>query len=370
MALIIVPVLIAIGVDRLALPRLQQEGPSTTPNGIIRRNWNWWCGPRPLLIIIALGAMTWIGTHQLDPYRPLTGSHPASRSPAECQAARGGRGVAASGNGCSSIRSTASPRSTSWLRRSNVPIQFKLTSDTMMDSFFVPALAGQIYTMPGMQTVLHAVINKPGTYRGLFGQLQRHGLHRHALPVPGHEPGRTSTVGWPRSAPAGGDLDARPIDNLRQPSRDEPVHYYARYDADLYHRILNRCVDPGQTCMSQMMAMDAACQRCRKAMRTMPSPRRPMHAHRPRTTRRRTDQFLSRFKPCLHRSAIWNFLFGRLSLDSLPLHNTIVVCTFVRGRRGSARGRARRHHWSSASGATCGASGSPAWTTRSWASCT
>src|SRR3546814_2592020 len=36
----------------------------------------------------------------------------------------------------------------------------------MMDSFFVPALAGQIYTMPGMQTQLHAVINKPGVYKG------------------------------------------------------------------------------------------------------------------------------------------------------------------------------------------------------------
>src|SRR3546814_11950593 len=48
----------------------------------------------------------------------------------------------------------------------NRPIRFRLTSSTMMDSFFVPALAGQIYTMPGMQTQLHAVINKPGVYKG------------------------------------------------------------------------------------------------------------------------------------------------------------------------------------------------------------
>ena len=35
-----------------------------------------------------------------------------------------------------------------------------------MNSFYVPALAGQIYAMPGMETKLHAVINKPGDYEG------------------------------------------------------------------------------------------------------------------------------------------------------------------------------------------------------------
>ena len=35
-----------------------------------------------------------------------------------------------------------------------------------MNSFFIPALAGQIYAMPGMETELHAVINRPGDYDG------------------------------------------------------------------------------------------------------------------------------------------------------------------------------------------------------------
>jgi len=45
----------------------------------------------------------------------------------------------------------------------DVPIQFKITGSTVMNSFFIPALAGQIYAMPGMQTQLHAVINKPAS---------------------------------------------------------------------------------------------------------------------------------------------------------------------------------------------------------------
>ena len=56
---------------------------------------------------------------------------------------------------------------------------------------------------------------------------------------------------------AGGDLDLAAYNELRQSSRDEPVHYYARFDADLYHRVLNLCVEPGQVCKSQLMAADA-----------------------------------------------------------------------------------------------------------------
>src|SRR3546814_13344764 len=50
----------------------------------------------------------------------------------------------------------------------------------------------------------------------------------------------------------GSDLDRKSYDHLQQPTRADPVRYYARFTPDLYSRILNRCVDPGQMCMSQM----------------------------------------------------------------------------------------------------------------------
>src|SRR3546814_14190438 len=46
------------------------------------------------------------------------------------------------------------------------PIQFRITASSVMNSFYIPALAGQIYAMPGMETMLHAVINRPGVYDG------------------------------------------------------------------------------------------------------------------------------------------------------------------------------------------------------------
>ena len=62
----------------------------------------------PLLIIIALGAMTWVSTHTLDPYRPLSRLGPNQPGAGRRQAARGRRSSRSTGNGCSSTRNTAS----------------------------------------------------------------------------------------------------------------------------------------------------------------------------------------------------------------------------------------------------------------------
>jgi cytochrome o ubiquinol oxidase subunit 2 len=119
----------------------------------------------PLLIIIALGAITWISTHTLDPYRPL-------------DRIDRGRAVASDvkplvvdvvaldwkwlfiypEQGIATVNEAAAPV--------DRPIRFNITASSVMNSFFIPAVAGQVYAMPGMQTQLHAVVNKAGTYEG------------------------------------------------------------------------------------------------------------------------------------------------------------------------------------------------------------
>jgi cytochrome o ubiquinol oxidase subunit 2 len=47
------------------------------------------------------------------------------------------------------------------------PLRFRMTSSTVMNTFYVPALAGMIYTMPGMETKLHAVFNQEGAFKGI-----------------------------------------------------------------------------------------------------------------------------------------------------------------------------------------------------------
>src|SRR6201996_2105180 len=105
----------------------------------------------PLLIIIALGALTWISTHTLDPYRPLrrldaTRPMPTDVKPLTIEV------VALDWKwlfiypeqGIAVVNDLAAPV--------DVPITFKITASTVMNSFFIPSLAGQIYAMPGMQT--------------------------------------------------------------------------------------------------------------------------------------------------------------------------------------------------------------------------
>ena len=120
----------------------------------------------PLMIIIALGALTWIGPHKLDPYRPLDRidaqrAVPADVKPLEVQV------VAMDWKwlffypeqGIATVNELAAPV--------DRPILFKLTATSTMNAFYVPDLAGMIYAMPGMQTELNAVINKPGVFKGM-----------------------------------------------------------------------------------------------------------------------------------------------------------------------------------------------------------
>jgi cytochrome o ubiquinol oxidase subunit 2 len=136
------------------------------------------------------------------------------------------------------------------------PIKFKLTGDTMMDSFFIPALVGQVYTMPGMQTILHGVINKPGEYKGFSANYSGTGFTDMRFTF--HGLGTQDFDAWVgKVRAAGGDLDFPAYEKLREPSRAAPVQYYAKYAPTLYDRILNMCVRPGEICRSEMMAADA-----------------------------------------------------------------------------------------------------------------
>lgn len=254
MCLIIVPVLIAIGVIAWRY-RATNKDAEYDPEWDHSTMFELVVWAAPLLIIIVLGAMTWIGTHQLDPYRSLT------RIDA-------GRAVAPDAQplevevvsldwkwlffypkyGIATVNELAAPV--------DMPVHFKLTSTAMMNSFFIPSLAGQVYTMPGMQTVLNAVINQPGDFDGFSSNYSGHGFTDMRFRFLGMSQQKFDQ--WVAKVRAdGGDLDTQAFDRLNQPSRAEPVHYYARFDADLYHRILNQCVDPGQMCMDKMMHIDA-----------------------------------------------------------------------------------------------------------------
>ena len=209
----------------------------------------------PLLIIIALGAVTWISTHTLDPYRPLRRID-AARVVGDDVKPLVVEVVALDWKwlfiypelGIATVNELAAPI--------DVPISFKITGSSVMNSFFIPALAGQIYAMPGMETKLHAVMNKAGVYDGFSANYSGAGFSNMRFKF--HGMTGADFDRWVQSAKAGGNtLGREAYLQLEKPSEREPVTRYADVAPDLYERILNRCVDTNKMCMNQVMAIDA-----------------------------------------------------------------------------------------------------------------
>ncbi|HEX8046391.1 ubiquinol oxidase subunit II [Rhizobium sp.] len=209
----------------------------------------------PLAIIIALGAVTWISTHQLDPYRPLDRIAADKPIPQDVKPLTV-EVVALDWKwlffypeyGIATVNEMAAPV--------DRPINFKITASTVMNSFFIPALAGQIYAMPGMETKLHAVINHPGEFEGLSANYSGAGFSHMRFKFHGFS--QADFDQWVDKAKSQGSALGRPeYLVLAKPSEREPVRYYNAVDKDLYEAILNMCADPSKMCMSEMMHIDA-----------------------------------------------------------------------------------------------------------------
>lgn len=205
----------------------------------------------PLMIIIALGAMTWVSTHKLDPYRPLDRIDaqtpvPVGMEPLTVEV------VALDWKwlfiypeqGIATVNELAAPV--------DRPIRFKITASTMMNSFFIPAMAGQIYAMAGMETKLHGVINEPGVYDGFSANYSGAGYSHMKFKF--HGLGESEFDAWVKqNKDSGTSLSRDAYLLLAEPSIDDPVQRFATVDPTLYDAILNRCVEEGKMCMKDMM---------------------------------------------------------------------------------------------------------------------
>ncbi len=209
----------------------------------------------PLLIIIALGALTWMGTHLLDPYRPLDRIAegepvPPKAKPVQVEV------VALDWKwlfiypqyGIATLNQVAAPV--------NQQVEFRITSSSVMNAFYIPAMAGMIYAMPGMETELHAVINKTGTFEGFSANYSGDGfagMHFHLTSLSAADFDK-----WVAKVKAdGGALDRNAYLDLERPSQNVTPKTFGTVDASLFKLAVNQCVEPGKMCHDEMMAIDA-----------------------------------------------------------------------------------------------------------------
>jgi cytochrome o ubiquinol oxidase subunit 2 len=188
----------------------------------------------PVLAIMLLGGVAWIGSHDLDPAKPLTSNTP----PLEVQVVSldwkwlfiyPSQGIA-------SVNQLVVP--------AGVPIHFSLTSASVMNAFFIPQLGSMIYTMNGMTTQLNLQADAPGTFRGLSSHFSGDGfadMHFDVLAVPAEQ-----FAGWIEATRnTGPTLDPGSYAALARQSKNTAPFTFRAADPELFQQIVTQKLPPG-----------------------------------------------------------------------------------------------------------------------------
>jgi len=181
----------------------------------------------PAIIILYLGILTWKSTHELDPYKPLE----SSVKPINVEV------VALDWKwlfiypdlGVASVNQLAFPVGT--------PVNFRITSDSVMNSFFIPELGGQIYAMAGMQTKLHLLTDHAGDYAGISANYSGKGfsdMKFRALAMSNAD--FDAWLKQVRNAPEALSMDV--YTGVARPSEKVAVRYFSTVDPKLFSNIV------------------------------------------------------------------------------------------------------------------------------------
>ena len=128
-----------------------------------------------------------------------------------------------------------------------------------MNAFYVPALAGMIYAMPGMETQLHAVMNLPGEYEGFSSNYSGAGFSGMRFRFHGLNAAGFDSLGRQTRAATATRLGRAEYLALAEPSEKVPPRALsARSIPTCSVAIVNRCVEEGRMCIDEMMSLDGA----------------------------------------------------------------------------------------------------------------
>jgi cytochrome o ubiquinol oxidase subunit II len=188
----------------------------------------------PLLVIMLLGGVAWIGSHDLDPAKPLESKTP----PLEIQ------GVSLDwkwlfvypNEGVAAVNQLVVP--------AGVPVHFSLTSASVMNAFFVAQLGSMIYTMNGMTTQLNLQADAPGTFHGISSHYSGDGfsdMHFDVRAVPPEQ-----FAAWiEETRNTGPTLDAASYAALAKQSMNTAPSTFRAVDPGLFHDIVTQKLPPG-----------------------------------------------------------------------------------------------------------------------------
>lgn len=194
----------------------------------------WW--GIPMVIIAILAVITWQTSHSLDPFKSLS----SEKQPVNIQV------VALQWkwlfiypeHDIATVNHVEFPEKT--------PVNFVITSDAPMNSFWIPSLGGQIYAMAGMSTKLHLMADTVGTYKGSSANISGEGFSDMRFTARS----RTSQgfEDWVQRTKQSSDkLSVDEYKKLSQKSRNNKIKYYSSVDNGLYDTIIMKYMAPAKT---------------------------------------------------------------------------------------------------------------------------
>ena len=181
----------------------------------------------PFAIVLALNIANWRSTTALDPYKPLAGSSPALVI--DVVSLNWKWLFIYPAQGIASINEVAIP--------AGAQVDFRITSDAAMNSFFIPQLGTQIYAMSGMITQLHLLAKNPGRYSGYSTNFSGPGFaEMHFTTIATSTAGFAAWVARARAAP--GVLDDAGYQFLTGGQSNVPPSYFGHVTPGLFNDIV------------------------------------------------------------------------------------------------------------------------------------
>jgi cytochrome o ubiquinol oxidase subunit II len=187
----------------------------------------------PIMTVLLVGGVAWVGSYDLDPPKAI----PSAVKPVRVQVVSldwkwlfiyPDQGIA-------TVNRLTVPLGT--------PISFELTSSGVMNSFFVPQLGGQIYTMAGMVTRLHLQADHTGTYRGMSANYSGAGFSDMVFNVDA-VPAERFAQWVAATRTTGPALDAQAYADLARPSQAVAPFTYHAVAPNLFNGILSTGMQP------------------------------------------------------------------------------------------------------------------------------
>jgi cytochrome o ubiquinol oxidase subunit II len=185
----------------------------------------------PALTVMLLGGVIWIGSHQLDPRAPIPGKSEPLR--VDVVALDWKWLFIYPDHGVAAVNQLVIPAGT--------PVAFRLTSATVMNSFFVPQLGSQIYTMGGMTTHLNLLADKPGEYPGFSAMFSGDGFSDMRF-IAKAVPAGDFNAWLEQVRGTGSALDDAGYAELAKPSKAVPPTTYRSVEPNLFDRIIDKTV--------------------------------------------------------------------------------------------------------------------------------